>query len=73
MRIELDEQVAEKGFGMLRVPQHERKDINVINAPPLSLNIGAGSEWPSFEQDFSATPSMRESNPGLLNTAWHLH
>jgi hypothetical protein len=32
------QQVAEKKFGMLRVPQHERDIISEINSPPFVLS-----------------------------------
>ena len=44
---------------MLRVPQHERKDINVINAPPFVLSLVEG-----LREGFSATHQA----PGIRPT-----
>jgi hypothetical protein len=41
---------AEKGFGMLRVPQHERKIINDFKSSSFVLSHVEG-----FREDFSAT------------------
>ena len=43
---------------MLRVPQHERKDINVINAPPFVLSLVEG-----LREGFQQLTKLRESNP----------
>jgi hypothetical protein len=44
------EQVAEKKFGMLRVPQHEREITNEINSPPFVLSRVEG-----LREGFSST------------------
>src|SRR3990172_1021583 len=46
------QQVAEKRFGMLREPQHERKILNDIKTPPFVLSTVEG-----LRQSFSTTYS----------------
>jgi hypothetical protein len=55
----LRQQVAEKRFGMLRGPQHERKIPNYIKTPPFVLSTVEGLRW-GFQQ--SASPQMMGEN-----------
>ena len=51
---------------MLQVPQHERKDINVINAPPFVPSINSGQALSLVEglrEGFSATHQVPEIQP----------
>jgi hypothetical protein len=41
---------------MLRVPQHERKNINDFNAPPFVLSLVAG-----LRKGFAATSHSKDS------------
>ncbi len=41
----MNQQVAEKRFGMLRGPQHERKIPNDIKTPPFVLSTAEGLRW----------------------------
>jgi hypothetical protein len=44
----VSEQAAEKRFGMLRVPQHERKIINEFKSSPFVLSHVEGLERVGF-------------------------
>src|SRR5512144_1428363 len=65
-------QGAEKGSGMLRVPQHERKITNDINSLPFVPSSSSGPALSIVEglrEDFSATyygPAMNSSGTSAI-------